>query len=97
MGHPARLVVGNRYSFTYRSLPEMIPGKGEFTPKFASGAFDGSIGKVVPLKFEGRRFGRGRLISAVVSDDGYSVEFTYEVTDLSPGQEGDTETGPVRS
>ena len=79
---------GMQYSFLYRSQPEEIPGKGWSVPQFASDAFRSQIGKVVPLTWEGRRFGHGRLIAADVADDGYSVQFTYEVTDLDPGQPG---------
>jgi hypothetical protein len=93
MSHPFRLMPGMRYSFIHRSQPEDYGPKGWATPKFMPGAFDGSVGKVVPLTYEGRQFGHGRVIAAKVADDGYSVEFTYEIVDLEPGQEGITEPG----
>ena len=81
---PPLLQVGVRYSFTSRAGTTDVPGKGAFQEKFASGAFDRSLGTVIPLKLETRAIGHARIISADVASDGLSVVFTYEVTDLDP-------------
>jgi len=60
-----------------------VPGKGEAEQKFAQGAFDGSVGKVVPITMEGRTIGSGRVISADVALDGSGVTIVYEITELS--------------
>ena len=83
-GPPPAFRVGTVYSFTYPAQPEEIPGKGQATPRFASGAFDRSIGSVIPLKLEARPVGHVRVLKADVAPDGASVEFTYEITDLDP-------------
>ena len=88
MRTPAFTQIGMRYNFTYHSQPEEYGAKGWATPKFASGAFDRQVGKVIPFKFEDRQVGHARIIAAEVADDGYSVEFTYEIVDLDPGQQG---------
>ena len=46
---------------------------------FASGAFDSQIGYVVEMTIEGRWVANVRIIAADVSEDGLSVELTYEV------------------
>lgn len=51
---------------------------GEYEERFAQEAFDGMVGRVTPVTFNGAPFARGRLVSAVVADDGLSVEFTFE-------------------
>ena len=56
-----------------------VPGKGEFSQVFASGAFDSQIGYVVEMTIEGRWVANVRIIAADVSEDGLSVELTYEV------------------
>lgn len=83
-GLPPVFRVGLIYSFTYHAQPEEIPGKGWVTPRFAAGAFDSSIGKVIPLKLETRPAGHVRVLKADVAPDGASVEFTYEIRDLEP-------------
>lgn len=57
--------------------------------RFERDAFTGSIGKIVPVRVHGEIIGHARVREAEVADDGSSVQFTYEVTDLSPGQPGD--------
>lgn len=86
MENPFSLRAGMRYTFTYRPGPAEVPGKGWFPQEFARGAFDRSVGKVVPLTMNGRQLGHGRLMEADVADDGGSVQLTYEVTDLDAGQ-----------
>ena len=49
--------------------------------RFAPGAFDRTIGQVIPLKYEGRVIGHQRVIAAEVADDGSGVMFTVEVVD----------------
>jgi hypothetical protein len=46
------------------------------------------VGKVVPLSFRDEEIGHARVREATVADDGSSVLFVYEITDLSPGQAG---------
>jgi hypothetical protein len=82
MNHPAIFRVGSQVSFTYNSEPTGVPGKGEFPTRFAPEAFTAQLWKVVPLKFNGEAIGSARVIAAEVSEDGYSVEFTYEITEL---------------
>ena len=82
MNHPATPHVGMRYSFTHRAGTVDVPGKGEFPERFSPGAFDGSLGTVIPLKLEDTQIGHARVIEARVADDGLSVKITYEVTDL---------------
>jgi hypothetical protein len=83
-GPPPIFQIGLVYSFTYHAQPEEYPGKGWATPQFASGAFDRSIGSVIPLKLRDRPVGHVRVLAADVAPDGASVEFTYEITDLDP-------------
>ncbi|MEE2040189.1 hypothetical protein Q8791_23510 [Nocardiopsis sp. CT-R113] len=46
--------------------------------RFAEGAFDGVIGKTIPVNTpEGRH--QGRVVAATVAEDGQSVELTVEV------------------
>jgi hypothetical protein len=55
--------------------------------RFAAGAFNRSIGSVIPIRVEGREVGEGRVVEAVVDADGSGVTFTYEV--LAVRQLGD--------
>lgn len=62
-----------RLSYTQSSAP------GE---RFAPDAFDGQIGKVVPMNIEGRPVEGGcTVVGASVADDGRSVQLTLEVPD----------------
>lgn len=85
MENPFRFRTGMRYTFTYHPEPAEVPGKGWFPQKFAPGAFDSSIGKVIPIMLDGRQIGHGRLTGADVAGDGDSVQLTYEITDLGTG------------
>lgn len=73
-----------RYEFRYYAQPFEVPGKGRFPEKFASGAFDRSVGKVVPLKLDEQVVGQARVISAEVAGDGDSVLFVYETEGPDP-------------
>lgn len=66
-----------------------VPGKGTFPQQFERDAFAGVIGKIVPFRSGGEIIGHARVLAADVEDDGSSVLFTYEITDLDPGQPGD--------
>ena len=57
---------------------EIVQYAGEHET-FAPQAFDGSIGKTVPLNVEGRGAGEATLVSAVVADDGKSATLTFEL------------------
>jgi phage head maturation protease len=70
---------GMRYTFWSPAGTFEVPGKGEFPERFAPGAFDRTVGTVVPLTYEGSTIGRGRVISAEVAADGSGVSITYEV------------------
>lgn len=48
--------------------------------RFAPRAFESSIGKIVPLKVEGRQVGEAKLVAAEVADDGRSVRLTFDTT-----------------
>lgn len=48
---------------------------------FAPDVFSSQIGKVVPLKVEGRQIDNCKVVAAVVSEDGSSVNLTLEVPD----------------
>lgn len=50
--------------------------------RYTQTTFEGSVGKVVPLKVEGRRVGEAKLISAEVADDGKSVRLTFDATGM---------------
>lgn len=75
--------VGARFTFPYRAEPVDIPGKGTFPQKFMPGAFDLSIGNTVPLKIAGQQVGWALVVAAAVAEDGSSVLFTYEITQLT--------------
>src|SRR5690349_18835244 len=49
--------------------------------RFASDAFDGSIGSLVDVWFGGRDLGKGKLTSATVSQDCASVWLCVELVD----------------
>lgn len=74
-----------------------VPGKGKVAAVFGPGDFSGSVGKVVPLRAGNEVVGHARVREAEVADDGSSVLFTYEITDLSPGQAGGDEILEVGS
>lgn len=59
-----------------------VPGKGEFTERFAPHSWDSQVGKKVPLKVAGRQVGTGTLVAAKVADDGSGVTLTIE-TDVT--------------
>ena len=82
MSHPFVPRVGMRYEGWEPAGTVDVPGKGEFPRQFAPGAFDSSIGKIVPFKFGDVRVGHVRVIAADVAEDGSGVQFTYEITDL---------------
>jgi hypothetical protein len=84
MSMPPLLQVGVRYEAWQPAGTFEVPGKGEFQERFASGAFNRSVGKVIPLKIEERPVGHVRVISAEVAEDGSGVTFTYEIVDLDP-------------
>lgn len=46
---------------------------------FAADAFDGQIGKEVPVNIPGETPKTGRVVAAQVADDGESVELTIDV------------------
>ncbi|WP_330339404.1 hypothetical protein [Streptomyces sp. NBC_00557] len=46
---------------------------------FAANAFDGQIGKEVPVNIPGKDQTTGRILAARVADDGQSVELTLDV------------------
>ncbi|GGP55988.1 hypothetical protein [Streptomyces abikoensis] len=46
---------------------------------FAADAFDGEIGKEVPVNIPGEPPTTGRILAAHVADDGRSVELTLDV------------------
>lgn len=50
--------------------------------RFAHDAFEGQIGKEIPVNVEGSSPKRGRLVAATVADDGTSAELQLEVDDL---------------
>jgi phage head maturation protease len=81
--HPPMFEPGMRYTIWQPAGTVDIPGKGEFTERFAPGAFDGTVGKEVPLTYEEREIGRGRVVSAEVAEDGSGVSITYEVLERS--------------
>ena len=53
-------------------------GEGE---TFAPQAFDGSIGKTVPVKVEGGDSSEATLVAAVVAEDGRSARLTLDTLD----------------
>lgn len=77
--HPISLQPGTRYTAWEPAGTFDVPGKGEFPQRFAQGAFDGTIGKEVPIKVQGVTIARGRVVSAEVAEDGSGVSITYEV------------------
>lgn len=80
--HPFMPQPGMRYTLWEPAGTIDVPGKGEFPQQFAPGAFNRSIGKVIPIKYEGREICQGRVISAEVADDGSGVSITYEVVNV---------------
>jgi hypothetical protein len=50
---------------------------------FAPGCMDDSLGKSVPVKYDGRIVGEGILIFAAVIEDGQALKLTLDVTDDS--------------
>ena len=57
-----------------------VPGKGEFPQKFASGAFEGTIGKRVPMRApSGRQAGWCTVVSVVVDSDGGGATWTVDI------------------
>src|SRR5690348_14332702 len=72
---------GGRFDFWLPAEPVEVPGKGTFPQRFGPGAFNSSIGKIVPVKHEGRVIGHERVVAAEVADDGSGVMFTVEVVD----------------
>lgn len=98
MNEPSFLRAGACFQLREPAGTMSVPGKGEVPVVFAPDAFASQAGRVFPLTvLPGREvIGHARVREAVVSDDGASVLFTYEITDLSPGQagsEGSAETG----
>jgi hypothetical protein len=79
MSHPFMVEPGMRYSAWFPAEPVDIPGKGVCESRFASGAFDSSVGKVVGLTADNVWVADVRVISAEVSKDGTGVTITYEV------------------
>jgi hypothetical protein len=65
-----------------------MAGPGEL---FAEDAFGRSAGATVQLRVAGQRIGSAVIIAVQVANDGTSALFTYEITEISPGQEDDTE------
>jgi hypothetical protein len=60
-----------------------VPGKGEFPQRYASHAFDGAIGKTVPLKHEGGvPVGTATLVEVRVDADGLGATFVVDIDDL---------------
>ena len=69
---------------------EIVQYAGEHET-FAPQAFDGSIGKAVPLKVERRGAGEATLVAAVVADDGKSATLTFDLD----GPEGLLDPPPI--
>jgi hypothetical protein len=60
-----------------------VPGKGSARQRFHALAWEGRIGQTVLLHRKGEPVGAGRLVSAIVADDGSGVTLTYEVLGLA--------------
>jgi hypothetical protein len=64
------------------------------TQRFAPGSWDSRVGAVTVLYRKGEPTGTGRLVSAVVAEDGGGVSLTYEIVSMGtrpadPGSAGD--------
>lgn len=81
---------GARFSFREPAGYDDVPGKGRFPRVFEQDSFRSSIGNTVPLKIAGQQVGWALVVAADVAEDGSSVLFTYEVTQLTTtAQAGD--------
>jgi hypothetical protein len=66
-----------------------VPGKGEFPQQFGPHAWDGQIGRQVPLTDGGgREISRCTLVGAQVDEDGGGVTLMIEVPDDFPADCG---------
>jgi hypothetical protein len=97
MSQPSFFCVGACFQVREPAGVLSVPGKGKVAAVFGRGDFTSSVGKVVPLRVRDEVIGHARVREADVADDGSSVLFTYEITDLSPGQAGGDETLEVGS
>ena len=76
---PFQLEPGMQYMVQLAAGTFRVPGKGEFDQVFATGAFDSNIGHVAGMTINGGWIADVRIISAVVAEDGLTVDITYEV------------------
>ena len=60
-----------------------VPGKGAVTQRFASQSWDSRIGQPIVLYRKGKAIGVGKLVSAIVADNGCGVNLTYEVMNVA--------------
>jgi hypothetical protein len=93
MSQPPFLRIGTRFEVRRPAGTVHVPGKGDFPDRFAPGTFDAQVGSEISLSVNGEPVGRAVIIAVQVADDGSSVLLTYEITELGPGQEDDTNTG----
>lgn len=97
MTEPSFFRVGACFRVREPSGTVNVPGRGEEPVVFARDAFTAQVGRVIPLRVRDDVVGHARVREADVADDGTSVLFTYEITDLSPGQAGGDEPLEVGS
>jgi hypothetical protein len=97
MPEPSFFRVGARFQAREPAGTVDVPGVGEVPVQFAQDDFTTQAGRTVPLRVRGDVVGHARVCEATVADDGRSVLFTYEITDLSPGQAGGDDTVEVGS
>jgi hypothetical protein len=88
MSQPSFFRVGSCFQVREPAGTLSVPGKGKVAAVFWPDDFSGSVGKAVPLLVRDEVIGHACVRDASVADDGSSVLFTYEITDLSPGQAG---------
>lgn len=72
---------GMRIEFWQPSGTVNVPGKGEFTERYAPHAFDGLVGKSAPFKIEGVEHGQVTVVAVEVAEDGSGATWTVEVPD----------------
>jgi hypothetical protein len=75
--------VGRRFQLREPAGYDDVPGFGRVRRVFEQDSFGSSVGNTVPLRIAGEIVGWARVCDAEVPEDGSSVLFTYEVTQVT--------------
>lgn len=79
---PGFFAVGRRFQLREPAGYDDVPGFGYVLRVFEQDSFGSAIGNTVPLRIAGEIVGWARVCDAEVPEDGSSVLFTYEVTQV---------------